>query len=70
MIKRYAEQVGVPDICYYYTFRRTGITIVFENGSTLEDAQRLAIHADIRTIMLYNRWDKTVKRGVVEWIVI
>ena len=69
MVKRYAEKVGLPDICCH-TFRGTGITIALENGSTLEEAQRLANHADIRTTMLYDRRDKTVKRGVVERIVI
>ena len=69
MVKRYAQKVGLPDICSH-TFRGTGITIALENGSTLEEAQRLANHADIRTTMLYDRRDKTVKRGVVERIVI
>ena len=69
MVKRYAEKVGLPDICCH-TFRGTGITIALENGSTLEEAQRLANHADIRTTMLYDRRDRTVKRGVVERIVI
>jgi hypothetical protein len=36
----------------------------------LEEAQRLANHADIRTTLLYDRRDKTVKHGVVERIVI
>lgn len=69
MVKRYAEKVGLPDICCH-TFRGTGITIALENGSTLEEAQRLANHADIRTTMLYDRRDRTVKRVVVECIVI
>ena len=69
MVKRYAEKLGLPNICCH-TFRGTGITIALENGSTLEEAQRLANHADIRTTMLYDRRDKIVKRGVVERIVI
>jgi integrase/recombinase XerD len=69
MVKRYAQQAGLSDICCH-TFRGTGITIALENGSTLEAAQRLANHSDIRTTMLYDRRDKTVKRGVVERIVI
>ena len=37
---------------------------------SLEEAQRLANHSDIRTTLLYDRRDKTVKRGVVERIII
>jgi site-specific recombinase XerD len=70
MVKRYAQQAGLPESICCHTFRGTGITIALENGSTLEEAQRLANHADIRTTMLYDRRDKTVKRGVVERIVI
>jgi integrase/recombinase XerD len=70
MVKRYAQQAGLPASICCHTFRGTGITIALENGSTLEEAQRLANHADIRTTMLYDRRDKTVKRGVVERIII
>lgn len=70
MVKRYARQAGLSESICCHTFRGTGITIALENGSTLEEAQRLANHADIRTTMLYDRRDKTVKRGVVERIVI
>lgn len=70
MIKRYAIKAGLPESICCHTFRGTGITIALENGSILEEAQRLANHADIRTTMLYDRRDKTVKRGVVERIVI
>jgi len=70
MVKRYARQTGLPESICCHTFRGTGITIALENGSTLEEAQRLANHSDIRTTMLYDRRDKTVKRGVVERIVI
>ena len=70
MIKRYAKKAELPESICCHTFRGTGITIALENGSTLEEAQRLANHADIRTTMLYDRRDKTVKRGVVERIVI
>jgi integrase/recombinase XerD len=70
MVKRYAQQVGLPASICCHTFRGTGITIALENGSTLEEAQRLANHADIRTTLLYDRRDKTVKRGVVERIIL
>jgi site-specific recombinase XerD len=70
MVKRSAQQAGLPASICCHTFRGTGITIALENGSTLEEAQRLANHADIRTTMLYDRRDKTVKRGVVERIII
>ena len=70
MVKRYAQQAGLPESICCHTFRGTGITIALEHGATLEEAQRLANHSDIRTTMLYDRRDKTVKRGVVERIVI
>jgi integrase/recombinase XerD len=70
MVKRYARQAELPESICCHTFRGTGITIALENGSTLEEAQRLANHADIRTTMLYDRRDKTVKRGVIERIII
>lgn len=70
MVKRYAKQAGLPESICCHTFRGTGITIALEHGATLEEAQRLANHSDIRTTMLYDRRDKTVKRGVVERIVI
>jgi site-specific recombinase XerD len=44
--------------------------VQLENGSTLEEAQRLANHADIRTTTLYDRRDKTVKRGVIGRIIL
>jgi integrase/recombinase XerD len=64
MVKRYAKQAGLPASICCHTFRGTGITIA------LEEAQRLANHADIRTTMLYDQRAKTVKRGVVERIII
>ena len=70
MIKRQAKQAELPDTISCHTFRGTGITEALTNGATLEEAQRLANHADIRTTMLYDRRDKTVKLGVVERIVI
>jgi len=70
MVKRYAQQAGLPESICCHTFRGTGITIALEHGATLEEAQRLANHSDIRTTMLYDRRDKTVKRGVVERIIL
>jgi site-specific recombinase XerD len=70
MVKRSARQAGLPESICCHTFRGTGITIALAHGATLEEAQRLANHADIRTTMLYDRRDKTVKRGVVERIVL
>ena len=70
MVKRYAQQAGLPASICCHTFRGTGITIALKHGSTLEEAQRLANHAYICITMLYDRRDKTIKRGVVERIVI
>jgi integrase/recombinase XerD len=59
MVKRYARQAGLPETICCHTFRGTGITIALEHGATLEEAHRLANHADIWTTMLYDRRDKT-----------
>jgi site-specific recombinase XerD len=48
-----------------YSFRVT-ITGLIEQGVSLEDAQRLAGHADPRTTRLYDRRDKKITRNIVE----
>ncbi len=42
MIKRRAEEAGLPSSTCCYTFRATGITAYLENGGTIENAQAIA----------------------------
>ncbi len=44
MIKRGAEDVGLPSSTCCHTFRATGITAFLENGGTIENAQAIAAH--------------------------
>lgn len=70
MVKRRWEQAGIEtDICNH-SFRGLGITEFLSNGGSLEDAQRLANHADPRTTRLYDRREDRITLDVVERIVI
>jgi integrase len=42
------ESVGVPGAYSPHSFRATGVTLILEEGGTLEVAQRVAGHADRR----------------------
>lgn len=66
MVKRRADEAGLPSSICNHSFRATGITIHQENGGRLEDAQELAGHADMRTTQLYNRKSRKVARAEVE----
>jgi site-specific recombinase XerD len=49
LIKRRANQAGLPESTTCHTFRTTGITTYLENGGSIEKAQRMAAHADAKT---------------------
>jgi integrase/recombinase XerD len=70
MIKRRAEQVGLPTNIGCHTFRATGITAYLENGGSLEHAQRIAAHESARTTKLYDRTSDAVSLDEIERIVI
>lgn len=70
MIKRRAEQTGLPTNIGCHTFRATGITAYLENGGSLEHAQRIAAHESARTTKLYDRTSDTVSLDEIERIVI
>lgn len=55
IVKRRCRAVGLPSSICNHSFRATGITLHQENGGDIEDAARLAGHADTRTTQLYNR---------------
>jgi len=66
MVKRRCAAVGLPASICNHSFRGTGITIFLEKGGTLETAQQLAGHADIRTTRLYDRRSRKIQRAEVE----
>lgn len=55
MVKRRAEDAGLPPEVCCHTFRGTGITDYLKNGGQLETAAGIAGHASTRTTQLYYR---------------
>lgn len=70
MIKRRAQQAGLPETICCHTFRATGITTYLDNGGSLEHAQRIAAHESVRTTKLYDRTSDAVSLDEIERIVI
>ncbi len=70
MIKRRAEDVGLPSSTCCHTFRATGITAYLENGGTIENAQAIAAHESPRTTKLYDRTGDEITLDEVERIAI
>ena len=70
MVKRRAEQAGLPSSTCCHTFRATGITAYLENGGTIENAQAIAAHESPRTTKLYDRTSDDITLDEVERIVI
>jgi integrase/recombinase XerD len=70
MIKRRAEDAGLPATTCCHTFRATGITAYLENGGTIENAQVIATHESPRTTKLYDRTDDEITLDEVERILI
>jgi integrase/recombinase XerD len=70
MIKRRAEDAGLPATTCCHTFRATGITAYLENGGTIENAQALAAHESPRTTKLYDRTSDEITLDEVERILI
>jgi site-specific recombinase XerD len=68
MVKRRLRDAGLPTRLSPHSFRVATITDLLEQGLPLEDAQRLAGHADPRTTRLYDRRDKKITRNIVERI--
>jgi integrase len=66
MVKRRARAVGLGEDIGAHSLRATGITTHQENGGRIEDAARLAGHADVRTTALYDRSKKKLERSEVE----
>jgi integrase/recombinase XerD len=70
MIKRRAENAGLPASTCCHTFRATGITAYLENGGTIENAQAIAAHESPRTTKLYDRTSDEITLDEVERILI
>ena len=70
MIKRRAEDAGLPSSTCCHTFRATGITAYLENGGTIENAQAIAAHESPRTTKLYDRTGDEITLDEVERIAI
>src|SRR5262249_50509991 len=68
MVKRRAEDAGLPSSTCCHTFRATGITAYLENGGTIENAQATAAHESPRTTKLYDRTGDEITLDEVERI--
>ena len=68
MIKRRANQAGLPETTTRRTFRATGITTFLEDGGSIEKAQRMAGHADPKTTGLYDRTSDRISLDEIELI--
>ena len=69
MIKRRAKKAGLsPHLVCCHSMRGTGITTYLENGGSLEYAQYMAGHADVRTTKLYDRRQQNITKDEVERI--
>ena len=70
MIKRRAEDAGLPSSTCCHTFQATGITAYLENGGTIKNAQAIAAHESPRTTKLYDRTSDEITLDEVERIAI
>ena len=68
MIRRRSQEAGIPAKIGCHSFRATGITLYMENGGSINEAQKLANHADPRTTKLYDRSGDTVSLDEIERI--
>jgi len=69
MVKRRARGAGLsPERVRCHTFRATGITNFIERGGTVEKAQQIAAHSDVRTTKLYDRSNDELSLDEIERI--
>jgi site-specific recombinase XerD len=66
VVRRHAVAVGLPPGIGNHSLRGTGITSFLTNNGSLEKAQRMANHVDLRTTQLYDRRSKAVTVEDVE----
>jgi integrase/recombinase XerD len=68
MIRRRVREVGIDTAVCCHTFRATGITNYLDNGGSLDKAQKIAAHSDIRTTKLYDRTGDVISLEEIERI--
>ena len=68
IVKRRANQAGLPDHVCCHSFRATGITAYLAGGGTIEHAQLIACHESPRTTKLYDRTNDKVSLDEIERI--
>lgn len=69
LIKNYAVKAGLnPKLVCCHSMRATGITTFLKNGGSLEEARKIANHADSRTTRLYDRRHQDVTVSEIERI--
>lgn len=68
MVKRRADDAGLPSSTCCHTFRATGITAYLENGGSIENAQAIAAHESPRTTKLYDRTGDEITLDEIERI--
>ena len=70
MIKRRAQAVGLPETIGCHSFRATAITIYRKNGGTLNGAQELAGHKQVKTTQLYDHSGDAITLDEVERVAV
>ena len=70
MVRRRAKTAGIAIPIGNHSFRGSGITNYLRNGGRVEEAQRMAAHADPRTTKLYDRTGDEVSLDEVRRITI
>ena len=69
MVRRRARRAGIETPVCNHTFRAAGITAYLEHpDAKLEEAQKMAAHADPKTTRMYDRRDRSVAIDEVERI--
>ena len=68
MVKRRARNAGLSDTLGNHSCRGTGITAFLKNGGIMENAQKMAGHADIKTTKMYDRRSQEVTVEMVEMV--
>jgi integrase/recombinase XerD len=68
MIKRRAKAAGLPPSVCCHSFRATGITLFLQKGGTIENAQKIAGHAMLKTTKLYDTASHPVDPAEIERI--
>jgi integrase len=60
VVKKLAKRAHIPTPVCCHSFRATAITTYLSSGGTLERAQAIAGHSDIKTTRMYDRRDDDV----------